>query len=935
MAEYTLKYYKDIPQADGSVIRLDIYREKQTTDVPVVPIDGDIVINPELASTKEIGAVIRGLHLNIQGETGEVDTPIVKTSLTMVFADAPDITNGKKNGGWEEFYVASSTEWKVILKEKSPLADVYSTIWGGYITPDSFSEDLSYHGNVTLIARDNLGHLQDFPFDAGDADGMVSLFTIVASALAKIESPMDYDFFGDGGNGGNDVTHWLKCKDKPLYDARMNVSFFEGMNYYEALEKALYALGCVMRYVGRNRFYICPLRDMPKHGYFSYDYFATKAPVLINGATRELVPACKMIEEVDKYELEDTIPQIQVGKDDFTGTQTTYRCKIDGVTIDGTSFGRQEQNAPVWAIKNTGSSEGWNNVRSSSLCFDISRYGTGYFTTLRKGDAEMRRYMYLAANNVDTRAVQFRKSIMCAADCSVTIKFGAPICINSASLLEVQSVFGLKAVTYSIRINVGDATFHYAGEGRWVTTEKKMTKTYDPQAGENVFEETIGMSEDVISAIGAEDYLGTMDFFIHKIEYMQLGYAANLTGLYACIQELSIGIPKTTSLMESNTIKTIYNEGNNVILKRDPELAPTHDAVFTPSVIKNGIFIDYITAKYPARDWVTSEGFTAELPVHIHKQLLCYHAKPNNLISGTIVNSGTMGLSCNWLWRGKEHILMSGSLNLINGHMEGAVLREFKRYEDMWKEEPPLYFENLSEGAMSISFSTNDVEYSTNGKTWQTLTAGGTTPSVGNGEKIYFRASGLTPTSSSGIGAFSSNAECKVGGNAMSMIYGAAYANKVVISEAYAFNRLFLNMTKLKDASGLILPATTLSSYCYNAMFRGCSSLESAPKLPATTLSPYCYNGMFLGCSSLVDAPELPATNLVSYCYNAMFLDCTKLAYIKALFLTEPSASYTNTWLSNVAKSGTFIKNKDATWSVTGVNGVPSGWVVRYNLEIH
>ena len=686
MAEYTLKYYKEIPQADGSVIRLDIYREKQTTDVPVVPIDGDIVINPELSATQEIGAVIRGLHLNIQGETGEVDTPIVKTSLTMVFADAPDITNGKKNGGWEEFYTASSTEWKVILKEKSPLADVYSTIWGGYITPDSFSEDLSYHGNVTLIARDNLGHLQDFPFDAGDADGMVSLYTIVASALAKIESPMDYDFFGDGGNGGNDVTHWLKCKGKPLYDARMNVSFFEGMNYYEALEKALYALGCVMRYVGRNRFYICPLRDMPKHGYFSYDYFATKAPVLINGATRELVPAVKMIEEVDKYELEDTIPQIQVGKDDFTGTKTTYRCKIDGVTIDGTSFGRQEQNAPVWAIKNTGSSEGWNNVRSSSLCFDISRYGTGYFTDLRKGDAEMRRYMYLAANNVDTRAVQFRKSIMCASDCSVTIKFGAPICINSASLLEVQSVFGLKAVTYSIRINVGDTTFHYAGDGRWVTTEKKMTKTYDPQAGENVFEETIGMNEDVISAIGAEDYHGTMDFFIHKIEYMQLGYAANLTGLYACIQELGVGIPKTTSLMESNTIKTIYNEGNNVILKRDPELAPTHDAVFTPSVIKNGIFVDYITAKYPARDWVTSEGFTAQLPVHIHKQLLCYHAKPNNLISGTIVNSGTMGLSCNWLWRGKEHILMSGSLNLINGHMEGAVLREFKRYEDMWND---------------------------------------------------------------------------------------------------------------------------------------------------------------------------------------------------------------------------------------------------------
>ena len=85
MAEYTLKYYKEIPQAGGLVIRLDIYRKSQTTDVPSVPIpiDGDASLNPEYAPTQEIGAVIRGLHLNIQGETGEVDTPIVKTSLTI------------------------------------------------------------------------------------------------------------------------------------------------------------------------------------------------------------------------------------------------------------------------------------------------------------------------------------------------------------------------------------------------------------------------------------------------------------------------------------------------------------------------------------------------------------------------------------------------------------------------------------------------------------------------------------------------------------------------------------------------------------------------------------------------------------------------------------------------------------------------------------
>ena len=34
-------------------------------------------------------------------------------------------------------------------------------------------------------------------------------------------------------------------------------------------------------------------------------------------------------------------------------------------------------------------------------------------------------------------------------------------------------------------------------------------------------------------------------------------------------------------------------------------------------------------------------------------------------------------------------------------------------------------------------------------------------------------------------------------------------------------------------------------------------------------------------------------------------------------------------WVSGVASSGTFVKSKDATWSVTGNSGIPSGWTVE------
>ena len=33
-------------------------------------------------------------------------------------------------------------------------------------------------------------------------------------------------------------------------------------------------------------------------------------------------------------------------------------------------------------------------------------------------------------------------------------------------------------------------------------------------------------------------------------------------------------------------------------------------------------------------------------------------------------------------------------------------------------------------------------------------------------------------------------------------------------------------------------------------------------------------------------------------------------------------------WVNAIKSSGTFYKNKDATWTTTGISGVPSGWTV-------
>ena len=99
--------------------------------------------------------------------------------------------------------------------------------------------------------------------------------------------------------------------------------------------------------------------------------------------------------------------------------------------------------------------------------------------------------------------------------------------------------------------------------------------------------------------------------------------------------------------------------------------------------------------------------------------------------------------------------------------------------------------------------------------------------------------------------------------------------------------------------------------------------------LPSKILEDRCYEHMFEECRSLVQAPVLAVRFLARDCYDYMFYYCKKLNYVKALFTTKPSSDYTHNWLVGVSDTGTFVKNKDASWNVTGNHGIPSGWTVQ------
>ena len=166
-------------------------------------------------------------------------------------------------------------------------------------------------------------------------------------------------------------------------------------------------------------------------------------------------------------------------------------------------------------------------------------------------------------------------------------------------------------------------------------------------------------------------------------------------------------------------------------------------------------------------------------------------------------------------------------------------------------------------------------------------------------------------------------------GNIMSLVDEENFAT-ITTMEGASFAGLFARNTCGFDASGLLLPATTLSQDCYSGMFAWCSGMSATPtELPALTLAPGCYSNMFEGCDMIPATPHLPATELVDRCYASMFSGCGTIEQVTCLATTINGSGCTTDWLNGVKPYGTFTKAKGASCWTTGSNGIPGGWEVN------
>ena len=642
---YKLTYYAELAQADGGLVRVEFYT-KYDKSAKVTP--------------KEIVDVIQGLALEVQGQSEDIDAPIVKTSLTMSVVDAPERNTDKvKCGDWEQFYTPDATGWKVVLLGKSKGEDEYRTLWGGYVTPDSFVETLCYHGVVSITARDNIGLLQEMEFDGvGNADDMITPYELVTQAWAKIASPMVLDWRGE-----EDENIWLQTEGVDIINTYLNLSAFKDMTWYDAVYNVLFSMGLTLRYVGNNKFAVASLRRLPYQSKAALENLPSLSPTFSAYGTRELIPAIKEIEDTVSYDLAD-------GKEVILLSETDYQEDVSNkvqVTLYG-ALSQTTASADVMPLQNDGDI-GWGSLGSGSIFFDPKRY----FLAAQSIKKQIDEQMFMVVNSVD-RTSWYGFQLNRLRPVAIKIEQGEYIQHDIRGITYTWTTFPEERFKIKAAIKLTQGTTEY-----WWNSEKSWTEEYKEEVYE--FDEE-GILNVPIS-FGRLTGSGIVQFFFIAVQIKDWTTYPTYLG----VKSMSI-VPDSQVLMtEQNTVRTVYKESNNMRVVRDSMFGPAYDEVALSAFIKNGIFRKDGDVYVPTPDWKWFEDDdteTLQLSAHIHRQLLCYHSKPNNLLSGTILGTDLTQPAIMWKWHNKEHMMVSGKYNFCNGRIENAQLREFARYENLW-----------------------------------------------------------------------------------------------------------------------------------------------------------------------------------------------------------------------------------------------------------
>ena len=586
---YNLKYYKVLPGVKTS--------SGSKTDLTLNIYEKDYA-----GTSKQIDALT---SLILEADCQDAQSPIQKVILRIGLADRPEMpdTDSRKYGGWEEFFTPDATRYLVEILVAG------SARWKGYITPDAWSETLDFHASVSVTARDNIGHLEDFEFTS-DSE-LISVDEIIRSAMALIEPQFTviYDY-------ANDYT--IESEDGvSITDAYINTSLFKGKSWYDVLESVLTSLGMCIRFVGWNQYFIGFLRYVSQ-----YNGGTTVQNYLRGSATLMLSPAYKEIIEDDDYEFEE------FGIPDF-------RNKI----LENTS---SEEITYKYYNMSQSVVSGTTTITYEGIFYNTIGWSNGSIHCL--------------PDSVNTSGIKFdrTKAALIPLTKSATFNFGKlnnlKLSIDFTVILQAYGMLGSKTLKSS---DVGRVTFSYVISRRYTNDSgDEVTRYFNGSAWQSGLQYTevsinsgisgpftkdvsVNLPVDPESDKGATIFL-TIFFKDVIVSYVNSINASS--GVYMAVDNLQISCPLSYVKLESNKVTTLNDSKYNVRKTFRPDIvamSSTDVTVVNHTNYKNIFWLSaYTPFPYNVRWRKDGDAECKPLPALLAMQMLCYGMRPMARIDG-------------------------------------------------------------------------------------------------------------------------------------------------------------------------------------------------------------------------------------------------------------------------------------------------------------
>lgn len=615
---YYLKYYRDIDR-DGLVYRLSIYVRDTYPGV-----------------AKQICNLVEW-RVGFVGSNNP-DDPITKSEMQISLVDAPDghYASYEKGSGWTEFYTQDPTLYKVQLEEYD--GEEYDQVrWTGYITPDSWSEELRYNGIISITARDNIGHLKDFDFE--HTPGEVLYFD---DLLRECEDRIGVElYYGDSVfnlrgwfNNGGDLSN------TEFTNLHINTDAFEDKTWYDVLEAFLLAFGFVLRWFDWNVYGICPIGWLKTEDFGLFSRANKVAEFVNESGQHTLNPMYKQIKSSIDYEYYDENED----------------------NMERSSFKSGGQGSPTTSPFGYMGCDETKADDAFCICFGYPTGQSGYY---------IEREFRMPSNTV------------------FSVSFGImggyyfknlPYDVLPASLSYNSSAVKVRYSLIWVDIHGNKKWLSQNSDG-WVTSERILEAqgTASPDKAVTNY------------SFNNRSTPSTQGHMILRIYSVQGSISSTSERYFGLINDLKLSYT-IANKTKKHTVTTINNEKANLKMDRKDDIGQFVGSSDIASCVKNIIFAQNIL---PLAGLSNSNDDSPRYQTtyeFIHRNLLCCYLETTSVLEGEIRDKtqNRPHFSDVWLYPFqsgyKKFILTGGRLNLLTGRIESAVLREVANFTDLYPE---------------------------------------------------------------------------------------------------------------------------------------------------------------------------------------------------------------------------------------------------------